>query len=465
MARQPNIIVCLCDQMRAFEVGCYGNPVVRTPHIDELAGQSKRFELAVTNAPVCMPARSVLNCGQYSRTCTGTADNYRIRDEQGESLGPAQYPFADRPHAKDTTLAEQLRSMGYSTAVIGKWHIHSTPADLGFEYSLIPKVYHRNSDQTFMENEGSPFVVKGFAPAWEAHRVKQFLQEHNKIGQPFFLYYNISPPHMPLADSPAKYQQMYHPQQIPLRPNVYQDGKLPFDAEWARIYLWDFLYYRKQLPHTLTLPQGFDLSHLLALYYGMCTWVDDLVGQLMKSLSEAGLASDTIVLFTSDHGDNLGSHGYWNKSRLIEESIRIPLMVRWPGNIKAGVNSAQVASLIDIMPTLLDLVGGQAPPSVQGRSLTPLLRGECQTLANNFAVIEANLDGIGIRTPTHLYGVDLDQGNRQILDGHDLFFDLTQDPYELVNLAEHSQQLELGRQLRRQLQAWHDQTPWLDAKQ
>ena len=465
MARPPNIIVCMCDQMRAFEVGCYGNSVVRTPHIDALAGQSARFELAVSNAPVCMPARSVLSCGQYSRTCTGTADNYRIRDEQGKSLGLPQYPGPGRPHVKDTTLAEQLRSMGYHTAAIGKWHIHSTPADLGFDCSLIPRVYHRNSGQSFMENGGTEFLVEGFAPDFEAQRVKQFLQEQSSSDQPFFLYYNISPPHMPLADAPPKYQQMYRPEQIPLRPNIYQEGNLPFDDEWARIYLWDYQYYKKQLPHTLTLPQGFDLRHLLALYYGMCSWVDDLVGQLTANLSATGLTSDTIVLFTSDHGDNLGSHGYWNKSRLIEESIRIPMMVRWPGQIEAEVNCRQVASLVDIMPTLLDLVGGQIPPSVQGRSLAAVLRGECQTLADNFAFIEANLDGIGIRTPTHLYGIGLDQNSRLIVDNRDLFYDLVRDPYEQVNLAGAAPQLELGQQLRRQLQAWHERTPWLEVSQ
>ena len=95
---------------------------------------------------------------------------------------------------------------------------------------------------------------------------------------PFFLFYNISPPHMPLLDAPEHYRTLYRPEDVPLRPNVYRQGELAYDEHWFKIYLWDFLYYQENLPHTRNLPPGFDLSHLIALYYGMTTWVDDMVG-------------------------------------------------------------------------------------------------------------------------------------------------------------------------------------------
>jgi arylsulfatase A-like enzyme len=132
MDHRPNVVVCMCDQLRAFEMGCYGNPVIRTPHLDRLAAEGVRFETAVTNYPVCMAARSVLLAGQFNRTCTGGVSNVSYVRRPGDFSMP-QYPDAGRPHLKDVTLAERLRADGYRTAAIGKWHIHSWPHDVGFD--------------------------------------------------------------------------------------------------------------------------------------------------------------------------------------------------------------------------------------------------------------------------------------------------------------------------------------------
>ena len=123
MKKRPNIVLCICDQLRAFEVGCYGNRVVRTPNVDRLASEGVRFEVAVTNAPVCMAARSVLLSGQHNRTCTGGVANVAYPSRPGDFNMP-EYPDYGRPHLKDPTLPETLRGLGYHTAVIGKWHVH-----------------------------------------------------------------------------------------------------------------------------------------------------------------------------------------------------------------------------------------------------------------------------------------------------------------------------------------------------
>ena len=458
MDRRPNVVVCICDQLRPFEVGCYGNRIIRTPHIDQLAQEGVRFEQAVTNNPVCMPARSSLISGQYSRTCTGILTNYAERGVEGKSTLP-EYPVSERAHLPDITLAECFRELGYDTALFGKWHIHPAPRLLGFDYSLFPRVHHRHTGQIFVENTGLGEVVEGFSVEFEAERVSRYLGERGE--RPFFMLYSISPPHMPLADAPARYLNMYAPDEVPLRPNVYVDGELAWDEEWFKIYLWDFLYYQEKVPHTTVLPEGFGLRQLTSLYYGMTSWVDDMVGRLMAGLEANGLADDTIVVFLSDHGDNLGSHHLFNKGRLIEESIRIPLIFRAPGQCEPRVNTAQIAGIIDVMPTLLELCGAEIPAAVQGRSLAPLLAGEGDELEDNAAFIETSIGQVGVRTPTHLYGMQLAEDLRTIVDDGTCLFDLEADPYERVNLARTGHASELATRLRQQVEEWNRATPWL----
>jgi choline-sulfatase len=459
MNDRPNIVICMCDQLRSFEVGCYGNPVARTPHIDRLAAEGVRFDLAVSNNPICMPARSCMLSGLHSRSCMGIVDNYTA-DNSGGAEDLPDLPAATRDHFPGPTLPEQLKKAGYETALIGKWHVHPAPWLVGFDYSLFPRVHHRHTGQEFFENDGPGRVVDGFSVEYEADQVQHYLSRRD--GRPFFLFYNISPPHMPLMDAPEKYLTMFSPDEIPLRLNTEVDGRLAYDEEWFKIYLWDFLYYQEKLPHTRDLPVGMDLRSLTALYYGLTSWVDDSVGRLMSGLDAHGLREDTIVVFLSDHGDNLGSHGLFNKGRLIEESIRIPLIFSAPDRWKRLANREQVAQIIDVMPTLLDACGGDIPPGVGGRSLLPILEGDCAALGENGAFIETRGGQIGIRTPTHMYGAQLSADLRGVADDRLCFFDLRDDPYQLDNLTKTDRQGHEADSLRRRLLDWHDKTPWLE---
>ena len=245
-------------------------------HIDRLAGEGVRFEYAVSTDPVCMPARSSLISGQYARTCMGaTRQGASEFDEHGNPI-VASWPIGVRVHIPDAAIAEQVKAAGYDTALIGKWHIHTAPELLGFDYTLHPRVNHRHTGQEFVENGGRPQVVDGFSVEYEIENVLDYLAVQRD--NPFFLYYSISPPHMPLADAPDKYLTMYAPEDVPLRPNVFVDGKMAHDEDWFKVYLWDILYYARKLPHTLDLPVGFDLRQLTALYCGLTTWVDDMWG-------------------------------------------------------------------------------------------------------------------------------------------------------------------------------------------
>lgn len=448
--RPKNIILCQCDQLRAFALGCYGNEWIHTPNIDALAERGVRFGQAVSNNPVCVPARSILLSGQYGRTCTGSLRN--------DAHDP---PCKDRVRLTDATLPELLRQQGYETALIGKWHVHPAPQTVGFDHCVYPLIPHRYTDQTYFLNSDEPTVIHDYAPEFEIDQVEQYVRQ--RTDTPFFLYYNISPPHMPVLEMPERYRTMYDPAEIPLRPNVYDtpDEQLPWDERWFKIYLWDFLFYRQHQPYTEQLPEGFDLRSLTALYAGMVTWVDDLVGRLMSLLKETGLDEDTLVVFLSDHGDNLGSHGLFNKDCLMEESIRIPLIYHWPERLAPAVHCDCVPSLLDQAPTILDLAGLTTPDHMQGRSLAPVATGQASGSSHPLAFIETPKHHIGIRTCTHMYGLQLDEDNQTILDEPRWFYDLQADPLQENNLAETQGSSPLGLELHEQLVQWHEKTDWL----
>jgi len=460
MPDRPNIILCICDQLRAFETGCYGNPVIRTPHADRLASEGVRFDLAVTNFPVCMAARSALLSGQFNRTCTGGVGNVAFPSRPGDCNMP-EYPDFGRPHLPNTTLPEALRELGYHNTAIGKWHIHSWPNDIGFDRYVIPRVHHCHSGQSFTEDGGPEFVPARWSVDYEAERVERYLEQRRGAREPFFLYYSISPPHCPVADAPEEYRTMYSPEEVPLRPNV--DLTRPLDQQdyWLKVYRWDFRHYNLHLPYTESLPDGYDLRALIAEYYGMTTWMDAAVGRMLAALDEAGLAENTIVVFTSDHGDNLGSLGLVQKGGPTEESIRIPLIVRHPAGFGPGTVESTVASLVDAAPTLLSAVGGQVPHHMPGRDLAPLLRKEEARLPRE-AYIEIG-NSVAVRTPTHMAFLRREREGGQLEPRANQFFDLHTDPYQLRNLAGTEEQAGTRRALEAQIRDWDARTPWMNA--
>jgi choline-sulfatase len=458
MADRPNLLVILCDELRWAEVGCYGHPVVRTPNLDALAQEGMRCETAISNAPVCVAARSVVLSGQYARSCTGTPNNTALRfnaDDRSRSgwLFEAYAP-PTRVAFPNATLPELLRDAGYHTRTIGKWHVDAWPHHLGFDHYVIPRAHHAHSAQLFTENGGPEFCPPGFSVDFEAERFEQFVS-NEQSARPWFCYYNISPPHMPLADMPERYLTMYDPADVVLRANVPQ----PFDdaahADTFRTYRWDYRHYLNRMPHADELPEGFGLRELTALYYGAITWVDDTVGRILAALEATGQADDTLVVFTSDHGDNFGSHGLFGKSHLIDESCRIPMLFRGPG-VSKGVATRAVPSLVDLAATLLTAAGCDVPGHLQGTALDGMLAGG---QGPSHAIIETTPDGCGIRTPTHLLGRPWDGGMRRrtLAAPPHRFHDVRADPLQL----ETCQDLATLRSLDTTLSQWNTVTPWM----
>jgi choline-sulfatase len=433
-ATKPNVLYIMCDELRWCGVGCYGHPVVQTPHIDALARRGVRVEHAVSNAPVCMAARTLVLSGQHPRTSAGHVGNPSLRFRRDSDGGRGWCFDAYAPPQKvgffDPTVPQLLRVAGYQLRAVGKWHVDAWPHEIGFDDYLIPHNHHAHSAQPFTHNGGPEFCPEGFSVDFEAEEVCRFLASDQSKETPWFMYYNISPPHMPLADMPRQYLEMYDRSQTDFdyeRPN-YPKG-FSFSDDTIATYLWDYRNYLHHLPHANS--GGKDMRDLIALYYGATTWVDDKVGEVMKALDDAGLADDTLVIFTADHGEMLGCHGRSGKATLYEESCRVPFIAAGCGIPADTVASDGVASLVDVGPTALSVAGAEVPDHLHGTDLLPMLRGEAT--GPDAAIIETEGDGTGIRTTTHLLG--LPRIDRDFGETPHKFFDLREDPYQLQSLS------------------------------
>ena len=471
----PNVVICYTDQLRPFEIGCYGNPVVRTPHIDRMAAEGFRFDIGVTNSPVCSPARATLLSGQFARTCTGSIRNVG-------SIGH------ERTRLPDPTLPEVLADAGYATGHIGKWHVHVDPFLLGFDYAYYPvEIPHRYYGRAMREAvrqrgklstaTGEEAVVETFMPHAASRKMREYIRKNRD--RPFFLNYSLSLPHMPIGPGnlPDEYVSMYTKDDVLLRDNVFDsDGQLHRDEWWFKVYTkWDYFWRtRGGAPDAPgdALPDGFDLRDLTAYYYGAVTCTDDLVGDLMDALDENGIAENTVVVLSADHGELLGNHGTYNKDRLYEEAIRVPMIYRYPNGFRPAETSAQVASNVDIAPTVLDTCGLAVPAHMQGQSLLPVMKGDRPSLDRDYSFVEAaGYQGVsyampysmmGIRSPSHKYGIEVEADDRALRNDRAVFYDLRSDPYELDNLAGQGVQPEVANRLRDTLLNWHRSTPWLD---
>ena len=417
-----------------------------------------------------MASRSSLLSGQYSRSCIGDLGNDFIETNYGMGELEPEMPESQRGYVfPNKTLPEILKGAGYCNTAIGKWHIRPSPNILGFDKSIIPLNNHRHSGQKYSFDGGSYCEQNGFGPEFELQQVEEYL-ERQKTNQPFFLYYNVMPPHMPLADMPEQFLSLYNSEEICLRSNVCIKNELPFSEEWFKIYLWDYLYYHYQQPATKTLPHRFDVKKLVALYYGAISWIDSIFGRLLTSIANNNLEENTIVLFTSDHGDQLGSHHRWNKGVVYEESIRIPQIWRWPKTIRCGQSLNQLTSSIDVMPSLLEACGIDVPDWVQGKSIFKILNGDMETRENNQVFIETSSSSkgdqfseLGIRTSDQIFSLCLNRESHELVDGFHSLYNLIDDPYQENDLCKTGCETKLVEQMRDTLESWHKETPWLKA--
>lgn len=394
---RPNILLLLADQWRAQATGYAGDPNVRTPHLDRLERESVNFTQAVSGMPVCSPARASLLTGQRALT-HGVFLNDVPLDPQA------------------TTIAKVLAKAGYDTACIGKWHVdgHGRSAFIprerrqGFDYWKVLECTHAYNRSPYYADGPEKLLWEGYDALAQTRDAQRYLEDSARAAKPFFLFLSWGPPHNPYETAPAKYKALYAPEKIVLRGNV-----PPANEAAAR--------------------------RELAGYYAHCSALDDCVGDLIETLRKTGRLDNTIVLFSSDHGDMLWSQGEQRKQRPYEESARVPFLLRLPAAY--GIAPRRVDGTINIedwMPTLLGLVRVPIPASVEGLDFGGYLRGgddpsggaallACVSPFGEWQRDRGGREYRALRTARHTYVRDL--------NGPWLLFDHDTDPLEQHNLA------------------------------
>jgi arylsulfatase A-like enzyme len=332
------------------------------------------------------------------------------------------------------SLAKELKAAGYDTACIGKWHIDGhgrsnfIPRERrqGFDYWKVLECTHAYNRSPYYADGPEKLFWEGYDAAAQTRDAQRYLADPARRTKPFLLWLAWGPPHNPYETAPANYRERYAADRITLRPNV-----PPSHATPARAWL--------------------------AGYYAHCTALDDLFGDLLTTLEQQGLAENTIVIFTSDHGDMLGSHAQQRKQRPWEESIRVPMLWRVPASL--GVKPQRTTATInteDLMPTLLSLCGRAIPGAVEGFDFSGLLRGGADpsggaTIVRCVAPFGEYTRDIGgreyrqLRTARYSYV--------RSLEGPWLLFDHERDPYELENLIGRPEHAQLQAELEARLTA------------
>ncbi len=486
---RPNLLFLFTDEQRPDTLGAYGNPRIHTPNLDRLAAQSTLFDRAYVTQPVCTPSRCTLLTGLFPHTSGCTENNV--------PLDP------DIP-----TLPEMLPAGEYATGYHGKWHLgDELYAQHGFadwvsvedgynayfregldrdkrsdyHHWLVAQGLSPRNGRTFGRGEANRLPEPQGKPAFLAQTASRFIQQHNG-GQPWCLFVNFLEPHMPFF-SPRDAQ--YDPASIPL-PASFEHPPTADQPLKARVFRDAY----EQWGHSgLPLKTPEDWRRLIANYWGLASLVDTHVGTILDAIERSGQAENTIVVYTSDHGDMMGSHQLLAKCVQFEEALRVPLMVRLPGQA-AGNRLRGPVSQIDVVPTLLELMNAPRPAHLEGESLAPVLRDAAAGAPNvaSFArdvFVEWNgynsgvtgEDKGGVRLPDAWKGrltpeqlcdavgdpvrtVVTPEGwkfNGSPAGRHELY-DLTADPCETRNLAPDPAHRPRMRDLRERIVQWQRRT-------
>lgn len=358
---RPNILLVMTDDQQQAQMSCAGHPLLETPSMDRLAAEGARFANAYCTNSLCAPSRASVLTGCYSHV-HGIRGNSEKAD-QVEALDPSL-----------PTFPQLLREAGYRTGLVGKWHLRQKPR--GFdEWKILPGqgVYF---DPDFVD-AGKSTKESGYATDITTDFALDFLRRTGD--QPFCLLYQHKAPHRPFTPAP-RHARMFDDIDWP-KPATYDDDyatrRVAAEAQDMRFEM-SLAGDYPDLPRDASpdaqrewIFQRFVKDHHRAVY-----GVDENLGLVLDYLDSAGLAEDTLVLYTTDNGYFLGEHGWYDKRFMYEPALRIPLLVRYPRLVGGGQVPDRPALNVDIAPTLLDFAGIRVPDEMQGRSLRPLLEGD-----------------------------------------------------------------------------------------
>ena len=421
---KPNILVILADQLRSYELSCYGGVNIQTPNFDRLAKEGLKVTNAFSTYPICTPFRGMLLTGLHPLH-SGISNN-------DHPLNP------DLP-----SFAKASKKIGYTTGYIGKWHLDGIgretyiPPDrrLGYDYWQALECTHDYFNSLYYDNNSKkPEYWEGFDAESQTKSAQNYIKNRDPE-KPFFLTLSWGPPHDPYV-APKKYRDKIIAKDLVLRKNVTEHEIVDDLQNIPRFnvpkgYLESHRKLRKHAKDEETIRDRYSgyLAAILAL--------DEYLGNLMETLSEEGILDNTIVIFTSDHGDHLGSHQFYGKNTPFLESTSIPFLVRYPKAVEAGTTSDALLSPIDMLPTVFGLANLQHT-KLDGIDLSDIVSTKEEdtrdaillmnlTHFNNTSLINGLDTYRGVQTKQFTYARYEDRSPW-------LLYDNLNDPYQMNNL-------------------------------
>jgi len=439
--RPMNVLFIMGDQHNAGALGCAGNPDVKTPNLDRIAREGVRFSNAFCQTGQCCPSRYTIWTGRYAHS-------------HGLRWNGVREPL------DDVTIGEILRDAGYATATIGKHHMMHSPSEHGFEHVVDQPQYRamvERDGQLLSHQRGDWLPINISGPVGRSHadnehhpsgfwasEAIQFLDAH--ADGPFCMWLSFYGPHTPIVPS-LPWADMYDPATLGLPSNFGEEREdLP-----------DMLTRGRQKFAAALTPERH--REVLAYYYGLVSQIDYNIGRVLDELDRLGLADNTIVVYSADHGEMMGEHCTWTKFTLnYDPTVRIPLLIRAPGIAARGTVVDELVGSVDLMPTLCELTGYDTPDKVQGRSLVPLLRGD-DVAWRDVIFSEIGYPGnaagrcVMARSLTHKYVHHENYGRP-----FEQLFDMVHDPGEVHNLIDAADQAEPLARLKEAMADWDGAT-------
>jgi uncharacterized sulfatase len=426
---KPNVLLIVTDDCNN-DLGCYGHPLVKTPHLDKLAAKGVRFDRAYCQYPLCNPSRASFLTGLYPDQ-TGVLEN--------------QTHFRAR-HPEVVTLPQLFAKHGYFTARVGKLYHYGVPRQIGtsglddppsWQQSINPIGRDRTDEPlitSIAENRNFGGTLSWLAAAGEdveqtdgmgATEAIGLLEQH--ADEPFFIAVGFYRPHTPYV-APQKYFDLYPLEEI----------RLPFvpgdDLDDVPRTAWNLRPVEQAMDDDTK-------KQAIQAYYASISFMDAQVGRVLDAVERLGLADDTIVVFHSDHGYHMGEHFMWQKTTLFENAARVPLVVYAPTKSGNGGGSDSPAELVDVYPTLAELCGLPPPDHLAGKSLAPILEDRTAAVRDSALTQQARSvpDGAGDRRPIMGYSIRTDRWRYTEWDGGNAgveLYDHQDDPGEITNLAD-----------------------------
>lgn len=425
---RPNVLFIHSDQHRYDSLGIHGHPILKTPVLDQLVAEGVDFSHAFTPCPMCTPARACLLTGRWPTQHRAVAiPNTEVYQPVGQG---------------ERLLWTVLREVGYLQALIGKWHNETPQEPLAYIDVFVPeddyfawRESRRIRPQPTINGwfgEVDPYITSDqHRLAWEAERTIDCLRDFAQSGKPWMIRWDPSEPHLPNR-IPADLASLYPPETIPPWPSFADtlEGKPFIQMQQRRTWGVDRWTWK-------------EWSHVVSRYLAEITLMDRQIGRVLDELDRLGLRENTLVIYSTDHGDFCGGHGQMDKHfAMYDDLLRVPLIMRWPGMLPTGrVCEEFVSHEIDLAATISQLCTGSVPDKYMGVDLLPVAQGMCGTERQD---IFAQYQG----TQFGLYSQRMLRDRRWKyvwnLTAQDELYDLLSDPAELHNLA---QQPEYGDQL------------------